>query len=171
VAALMCSAPFVTACAKNDNTPNYEKQVNDKLKDANIKDVDANWNKDEHALHLSGKVNAEAEKQRAEVVANEVVGTSGRVVNEVKVEGVDTRDEDRRIEDRLDGMFKSDEASRDNLDLKFSSNAGVVTITGKAPSQAEKQQIGERARSVEGVKDVVNDLDVKPTKAETSRKK
>lgn len=164
VAALMFSAPFVSGCAKNDNTPNYESQVKDKLKDANIKDVDANWNKDEHALHLSGKVNDPSEKQRAQVVANEVVGTSGRVVNEVKVEGVDTRADDRQIEERLDNMFKTDESNKDNLDLKFDSNAGVVTITGKAPSQAEKEKIGERVRSVDGVKDVVNDLDVKAPK-------
>ena len=164
VAALIFSAPLITACAKNDNTPNYESRVKDRLKDANIKDVDANWNKDEHALHLSGKVQAEAEKQRAEVVANEVVGTSGRVVNEVKVEGVDTRDEDKRIEDRLDDLFKNDQKTQDNLDLKFDSKAGVVTVTGKAPSQAEKERIAERVRSVDGVKDVVNDLDVKPPK-------
>ncbi len=164
IAALMFSAPFMSACSRNENTPNYEARVKDRLKDANIKDVDADWNKDEHALHLTGKVNAEAEKQRAEVVANEVVGTSGRVVNEVKVEGVDTRDEDKRIEGQLDDIFKSDQKNQDNLDLKFDSKAGVVTVTGKAPSQAEKERITERVRSVDGVKDVVNDLDVKPPK-------
>ena len=179
IAALMCSTPLFAACNQN-NTPNYEARVKDQLKDANVKDVDANWNKDERALHLTGKVDAVAEKQRAEDIASRVVGTSGRVVNEVKVEGVDTRSEDSQIEDRLDKTFKEDDQwDRDNLDLTFHSDAGVVTIKGDAPSQAVKDRVGAKVRSVEGVKDVVNDLQIKPakepnaknTKAHTSRVK
>lgn len=168
--ALIGGAPLITACNRNDNTPNYESRVKDRLKDADIKDVDANWNKDEKALHLSGKVKAESEKTRAETLANEVVGTSGRVVNEVKVDGVDTRDEDKQIEDRLDRMFKEDDQwDRDNLDLSFDSNAGVVTIKGDAPSEAIKNRITERVRSVDGVKDVVNDLQIKPAKEPSAK--
>ena len=166
VAALMV-APLFTACDRNDNTPNYESRVQDRLKDANLKDVNANWNKDEKALHLTGKVDAATEKQRAEEVASQVVGTSGRVVNEVEVKGVDTRDEDRQIEDRLDTMFKDKEKNTDNLDLKFHSEAGVVTIKGEAPSEAAKDRVTQQVRGVEGVKDVVNDLDVKTPKTHT----
>ena len=48
-------------------------------------------------LHLTGQVKAEADKQRAEELASQVVGTSGRVVNEVKVDGVDYAELDSRI--------------------------------------------------------------------------
>ncbi|PYR79832.1 MAG: hypothetical protein DMF86_02440 [Acidobacteria bacterium] len=138
-------------------------RVQDRLKDANIKDVNANWKKDENTLHLTGQVKAEADKQRAEELASQVVGTSGRVVNEVKVDGVDYAELDSRIERQLDTMFKDDK-QRDHLDLTFHSKAGVVTITGDAPSQAVKDRVTERVRSVEGVKDVVNDLEIKPAK-------
>ena len=170
VAALLVSAPFLTACDRNANTPNYEARVNDRLKDANVKDVDANWNKDEKTLHLTGKVDDAAEKQRAETIASQVVGTSGRVVNEVKVDGVDTADDDHQIESRLDNAFKEDDQwDRDNLDLTFHSKAGVVTITGDAPSQAVKDQVGAKVRSVAGVKDVVNDLQIKPAKEPSAK--
>lgn len=165
VAVLLAGTPFLTGCDRNANTPNYESRVKDRLKDAKVKDVDANWNKDEKALHLTGKVDDAAEKQRAENIASQVVGTSGRVVNEVKVEGVDTRNEDQLIEDRLDKAFKEDDQwDRDNLDLTFHSNAGVVTIKGDAPSQETKDRVGAKVRSIEGVKDVVNDLQIKPAK-------
>lgn len=170
VAALLCSTPFLTACDRNANTPNYESRVKDRLKDAKVKDVDANWNKDEKALHLTGKVDDAAEKQRAETIASQVVGTSGRVVNEVKVAGVDTRDEDKQIEDRLDKAFKEDDQwDRDNLDLSFHSDAGVVTIKGDAPSQAVKDRVGAKVRTIEGVKDVVNDLQIKPAKEPSAK--
>jgi osmotically-inducible protein OsmY len=172
VVALVAAGPVFTGCEQKANTPNYESRVQDRLKDAKLDDVNANWKNDEKALHLSGKVKAEAEKQRAEVLASEVVGTSGRVVNEVKVEDVDTNQVDNDIEQRLDKMFKEDDQSdRDNTDLTFHSKAGVVTVTGNAPSQAIKDRVTQRVRAVDGVKDVVNDLEIKPANASTTRNK
>lgn len=170
VVALVATGPVLTGCEKKANTPNYESRVQDRLKDAKLDDVNANWKKDEQALHLSGKVKAEADKQRAEVLANEVVGTSGRVVNEVKVEGEDTADVDNQIEKRLDSSFKEDDQwDRDTTDLNFKSKAGVVTVTGSAASQAIKDRVTEKVRSVEGVKDVVNDLEIKPAKQSSTK--
>jgi osmotically-inducible protein OsmY len=163
--ALVGTAPVFTGCEQKANTPNYESRVQDRLKDAKLDDVNANWKNDEKALHLSGTVKAEAEKQRAEVLASEVVGTSGRVVNEVKVENVDTADADHQIEQRLDSTFKEDDQwNRDTTDLSFHSKAGVVTITGDAASQEVKDRVTQKVRSVDGVKDVVNDLEIKPAK-------
>jgi len=172
VVALIAAGPVFTGCEQKANTPNYESRVQDRLKDAKLDDVNANWKKDEKALHLSGKVKAEAEKQRAEVLASEVVGTSGRVVNEVKVEDVDTNQVDNDIEQRLDKMFKEDDqADRDNTDLTFHSKAGVVTVTGNAPSQGVKDRVTQKVRAVDGVKDVVNDLEIKPANASTTKNK
>lgn len=164
IVALIATGPLVSAC-QNTKAPDVESRVQDRLKSAEIKDVNANWKKDENILHLTGEVKAAAEKQRAEELANEVVGTTGRVVNEVKVEGVDTDSLDSRIESELDRMFKEDdEWDRDTNDLTFHSNAGVVTIKGDASSEAMKNRVAARVKSVEGVKDVVNDLQVKPMK-------
>jgi osmotically-inducible protein OsmY len=168
--ALVATAPVFTGCEQKANTPNYEARVQDKLKDAKLDDVNANWKNDEKALHLSGKVKAEAEKQRAEVLASEVVGTSGRVVNEVKVEDVDTNAADNQIEQRLDKTFKEDNQwDRDTTDLTFHSKAGVVTITGDAASQEIKDRVTQKVRSVEGVKDVVNNLEIKPAKEPSTK--
>ena len=90
------------------------------------------------------------------------VGTSGRVVNEVTVEGTDAEASDERIEEMLDKAFKEDDQwDRDKLDLTFDSKAGVVTITGDAPSEAVKDRVTARVKQVPGVKDVVNNLEVK----------
>ena len=39
-----------------------------------------------------------------------------------------------------------------------------MTVTGDAPSDDIKNRVTERVRSVDGVKDVVNDLQIKPAK-------
>ena len=74
--------------------------MNDQLKAGKLDDkVKVDWKKDENAVHLSGKVNTAAEKARAEELAQQAVGTSGRVVNEVAVDDVDMGKVDNRIED------------------------------------------------------------------------
>ena len=39
-----------------------------------------------------------------------------------------------------------------------------MTITGDAPSEALKKRVEEKVKSIEGVKDVVNNLEVKAEK-------
>ena len=165
LAAILAAGPMISACQNTTKAPDYESRVQDQLKTADIKDVNANWKKDENALHLTGEVKNPSDKQRAEELANQVVGTSGRVVNEVRVSDDNSKDVDSRIEKSLDQMFKEDDQwDRDTTDLTFHSKAGVVTVTGDASSQAIKDRVTERVKSVDGVKDVVNDLQIKPAK-------
>ena len=166
--AAISAAPMVTGCNKAANKPDYEGRVKDSLKTAKIDDVKADWKADEKALHLSGEVENAADKARAEELAQQVVGTSGRVVNEVKVEGANMDETDSRIEKDLDAAFKEDDQwDKDHLDLTFHAKAGVVTIKGDAPSQAVKDRVTAKVRTVTGVTDVVNDLEIKPEKAGT----
>ena len=159
--AVLTGAMFVGGCADRD-TPDYQARVNDDLKAAKLDDVRADWKRDDKTLHLRGEVERTADKARAEELAKQVVGTSGRVVNEVTVEGTNAEAVDDGIEAQLDRIFKEDdEWDKDKLDLTFDAKAGVVTITGDAPSQAVKTRVEQKVRSVEGVKDVVNKLEVK----------
>ena len=69
----------------------------------------------------------------------------------------------RRI---CDASFKEDDQwDKDHLDLNFNAKAGVVTVKGDAPSQAAKDRVSAAVRKIDGVKDVVNDLEIKPEKA------
>jgi hyperosmotically inducible periplasmic protein len=171
LAAALAVAPTMTACNRSASNPDYEGRVKDSLKTAKIDDVKADWKADEKALHLSGDVQNAADKARAEELAKQVVGTSGRVVNEVKIAGTNMDDVDKRIEKDLDAAFKEDDQfDRDNLDLTFNVKAGVVTIKGEAPSEAAKERITAKVRTVPGVTDVVNDLQINPEKGKPMAK-
>ncbi len=166
VVGLIAAAPLVSGC-NTAETPDYEAKVNETLETANLGDVNADWKAEDKQLHLSGEVQNAADKARAEELAKQVVGTTGRVVNEVTVSdsagavpGTDTVDD--RIEDQLGRAFKEDnEWDMDGLDLNFDAQGGVVTITGDAPSQAIKDRVTARVKKVPGVTDVVNNLEVK----------
>jgi hyperosmotically inducible periplasmic protein len=153
---------LTVACDRAADGPDYESRVNDQLKTANLDNkVKVDWENDERLLRLSGEVERAADKTRAEELATQVVGTSGRVVNEIKVEGADYGEIDSRIEDHLDRMFEDrTEWDFDGRGVSFDSEQGVVTITGTVESEATKQKIGQRTRAVDGVKDVVNNLEI-----------
>jgi osmotically-inducible protein OsmY len=169
--AALAVTPMMTACNRSPANPDYEGRVKESLKSAKINDVKADWKADEKALHLSGDVEKAADKARAEELAQQVVGTSGRVVNEVKVAGTNADEVDKRIGKDIDAAFKEDdEWDRDNTDLKFDVNAGVVTVKGTAASEAIKNRVTTKVRAIPGVKDVVNDLEIKPEKGNAAAK-
>ena len=164
VIVLLGMLPLVGACAAE--SPDFAAQANDNLQTANLGDVSADWREDEQILVLSGEVEQQADRQRAEEVAQQVVGTTGRVVNEVQIEGAETDEMDSRVEEQLGQMFQDrTEWDFDGRGVSFDSEAGVVTITGTVESQAIKDRIGERAGSTLGVREVVNSLEVDPSQA------
>lgn len=172
LAAFLTAAPLIVACDRPANEPDFEARVNDQLKTANLDNkVNVDWKADEKALHLTGEVERAADKTRAEELAAQVVGTSGRVVNELKVEGEEYARIDDRIEEQLNKMFEDrTEWDFDGRGVSFDAEQGVVTITGTVESAATKEKIGERTRALDGVKDVVNNLDVDPKRKIDNRR-
>jgi osmotically-inducible protein OsmY len=164
LAVLLGASPFTLACDRQADNPDYEARVNEQLKTAQLDNkVDVDWKANEKTLHLTGEVETAADKARAEELAQQVVGTTGRVVNEVKVEGEEYGQVDDRIEEQLGRMFEDrTEWDFDGRGVTFNAEQGVVTITGTVESEATKNKIAERARATQGVKDVVNNLEVDP---------
>jgi osmotically-inducible protein OsmY len=171
--------PVLAGCQRDRaDDPDYASRVNENLRQANLDDVRADWHADERQLRLSGEVDTADQRARAEQVAEQVVGTAGMIVNEVRVEGVDTRAMDNHIEEQLDRMFE-DRTRWEGLDftgegVSFDAEARVVTITGTVASQEIRNRIEQQARQVEGVREVVNQLEVDPdrrgdTTADTRR--
>src|SRR5918996_2424925 len=101
---LLCGAVAV-ACGKNADT---KANVRNALEQANIGNVAVDVDRDANIVHLKGTVGSMSDRTRAEEVASAAVGTTGRVLNELTVEGLnaDTADDlDDEIHDTLDRMI------------------------------------------------------------------
>jgi len=112
--------------------PDPEDQISKALKDAQLNTVKVDWDKDAHIAHLKGTVDQPTDRQRAEDVASAAVGTTGRVLNEVTVKGMNDKvadDMDGGIKSRLKDMIANDKDLRDR-DIDFDVNNGVVTVKG-----------------------------------------
>lgn len=160
LASLLCAAG---ACNQG---PNPEDSVSKALKDAKLDDVKVDWDKDAHVAHLKGTVDQATDRQRAEDVAAAAVGTSGRVLNELTVKGMNDKtadDLDGDIRSHLKEMVGNDQVLRDR-DIDFDVNNGVVTVKGEVRTAGEKTKVTDIVRSAPGVKDMANALEIKPKK-------
>ena len=161
LSALLAAAPFGYACNRG---PDVKDQVQQSLKQANIDDVNVDYDRNEKVVHLKGSVDSAAERQRAEDVATQAVGTSGTVLNELTVEDVNetTADNmDGQIRDRLSEAVDRDAALTDR-NIDFDVNNGVVTVKGTVRSESEKNRVSEIVKSAPGVKDFANGLEIEP---------
>jgi osmotically-inducible protein OsmY len=160
VTGLLASMPLTYACNRE---PDVKEQVADSLEQANIEDVNVDWDADGKIVHLKGKVDSTEERQRAEQIAMAAVGTSGTVLNELTVEGMNDASADNldgEIRDRLAEMVERDPTLKER-DIDFDVNNAVVTIKGEVHSADEKNRVGEMVKAAPGVKDFANGLEIR----------
>ena len=158
-AAGLAAVCFGVACHR---APETEDTLRKALDQANMHQVDVKVDSDEHIVHLKGTVGSMTERSRAEEVADAVVGTSGRVLNELTVKGLnDTTagDLDGDIHKNLDRMIDHDPTLKQR-DINFEVTNGMVAIKGTVRSADEKNRVGEMTKAAPGVKDVANGLQI-----------
>lgn len=149
------------ACNGRDDT---RENVSKALEQANLTNVAVDVDRDSKIVHLKGTVGTMSDRTRAEEVASAAVGTSGRVLNELTVEGLDSAaagDVDAELLDRLDRILDNDPVLKER-DVNFTVTDGVVSITGEVRSAQEKNRVTQIVKAAPGVKDFANALEIHP---------
>jgi len=162
----LATAVVAIAIGACNRAPDPSAGAEKALKDANLADVKVDWDRDARVAHLKGSVDSPTDRQRAEDVATAAVGTTGKVLNELTIKGVNDRsagDFDGQIKRTLKRMINDDPILRDR-DVDFDVNNGAVTIKGEVRTAAEKNKVTQLVHAAPGVKDMVNALEIKPPK-------
>ena len=164
VARLSAAAALAASLAVCSRGPDPTENVNRALKEANLNEVTVNWDGGTRVAHLRGTVDRPTDRQRAEEVANAAVGTTGKVLNEVTIKGLNEKTAgnlDGDIKSQLKKMLDSDPVLRDRS-ITFEVNNGAVTVKGEVRTANEKGKLTELVRAAPGVKDMVNVVEIKP---------
>jgi osmotically-inducible protein OsmY len=159
--AVLCTFALALACAAERNK---KEDIEKALDQANLPNVAVEVDADANLVHLSGSVDSMSDRTRAEEVANSAVGTSGRVLNELTVVGLNTEtadDLDGEIHDVLDRMVDDDATLRER-DINFQVRNGTVTVKGEVRSADEKNRVTQIVKAAPGVKDFANALEIHP---------
>jgi len=164
----------VSACSSSPKqSPDVRDSIRTSLNQAGLNDVSVSQDRDKGVVTLDGHVAAESDKAKAEslakglaggqVVANQILVTPPAAESDAKAIN---SDHDKAIEKNLDA-----ELIKSNLQkvVKFDVKNGVVTLTGNANSPAIRSDAEKVAASVPNVVQVVNEMDVKNSKATTTK--
>jgi Predicted periplasmic or secreted lipoprotein len=160
----VCATTVIAMCLALacHRAPETKDTLRKALDQANMHQVDVKVDNDEHIVHLKGVVGSMADRSRAEEVAGAVVGTSGRVLNELTVKGLNdtTADDlDGDIHKNLDRIIDNDPTLKQR-DINFEVTNGMVAIKGEVRSADEKNRVGDMTKAAPGVKDVANGLQI-----------
>src|SRR4249919_442516 len=129
--------------------PDTKGNLRKALDQGNMQQVDVKVDDNEGIVHLKGTVGSMAERSRAQEVADAVVGTTGHVLNELTVKGLNDAsagDFDRDIQKMIDN-----DPTLKQRDINVEVVNGMVTIKGEVRRADEKTRAGEIARAAPGV--------------------
>ncbi len=118
-------------------------------------------------VQLSGFVDSNEEKAQATKAAQSVEGVK-EVRNDLKVQGTQVADrsagdvvDDAGITAKVKTALIDDEMTKASQ-INVETREGIVQLAGFVNTDAERDRATQVARSVSGVKDVRNDLQIKP---------
>jgi osmotically-inducible protein OsmY len=144
-----------SGCSREDDP---RDRVSRALDQANLDDVNVDWDHDAGLVRLKGEVDSANEKARAERIASSAAGASAKVVNELTVNdghmGTTADDNDGNIERQIEQRIDADPQLKPrDIDVRVAN--GVVTLKGDLPAASDRARIEEMARGIAGVHDVV----------------
>lgn len=173
-AAVLALGALTVACVPSRTTKSAGEQIDDSTITAKVKSALArNPNTSAFQIdvesfrgdvQLNGFVSTEEMKSEAGRVARSVSGVK-RVSNNLNVGGEERRSVGTTLDDSvITAKVKTALASDQTVaahNVNVETRDGVVQLAGFVDSSEQKQQAGEVARRVAGVKDVDNQLEVK----------
>ncbi len=172
--AALLSAAVLVSCAGTPTRESTGETVDDSaitakvkaelVKDHETKARDIGVQTYRGVVQLSGFVDSDAERQKAEADASQVTGVRS-VQNDLKVSDqqttVGSAIDDTAITTKVKAALVGNPTTKARA-IKVTTSHGVVELSGFVDSQEEKDTAAQVASSVQGVKGVDNELQLKP---------
>jgi hyperosmotically inducible periplasmic protein len=169
----IASLVLTLACSQGQKSPDVKADIEKALGQVGLTSVNVSQDREKGVITLSGDVQTDADKQRAETVARSV-SNSLVIANQIGIRPSGFESEAKKVDSSLDTAIEKNfeailVAKQLNNDIKYSARNGVLTITGEVNSISKRQEIEQLAASVPNAKQVINEVQIKKIKA-TSRK-
>jgi len=162
IAALALVGSFSACSDTHSKSPDVTGRIRQSLDHAGLRDVS-----------VTGNVKSDAEKSQAEMIASSNAPTQV-VSNQIAVRPPGEESTSKKVESDTDkAIDKNVDAELVKLrlqhDVKYDVNNGVVTLKGTVNSPAKRATVEKATKNVPNVQQVVNEIEVKNTKATSSK--
>jgi hyperosmotically inducible protein len=168
-AAILVGALAFAGCHNQPTHPDEKSGVTNSLGSNNLGDVSVSQDRDKGVITLTGNVASDDQKTRAENLAKQAAPDYA-IADEIGVRpagdsnaGSVASNLDSAIEDN----FKASIKAHNNLDdqsIHYKAKNGTLVLKGTVKTLEQKKEAESLAKQVPNVQQVVNELEVKPTK-------
>jgi hyperosmotically inducible periplasmic protein len=170
--AVLAAVLAVAGCQKVTH-PDEKSAVTNSLNSNNLSAVDVSQDRDKGVMTLKGDVASQDMKAQAETLAK-AAAPDYTVANEIGVRppeaahaGAVASDLDSAIEDNFKASIKAHENLNDQS-ISGSAKNGTLVLKGSVKTTAQKKEAESLAKKVPNVQQVVNEIEVKPSKHSTT---
>ena len=165
----VASLLFSFACSQSNKNPDIKGDVEKALSQVGLSNINVSQDRDKGVIRLSGDVQSDTDKQRAEAVVRSI-SNSYVIANEIGVRPSGTESDAKKVDSSLDtAIEKNFEAllvgNRLTKGINYSAKNGVLTLNGQVASLNQRHEVEKLAATVPNVKQVVNELQIKGVKA------
>ena len=173
IAAAFVSLFLLVGCNKAQH-PDVKDAVDSAMTRNDLGVVKVAQDRDKGVLTLTGDVDSDAKKMQAEQVAKQAAPDYA-VANELAVRppGADNSQAkavdnslDKGIEDNFKAELKAHKAL-DDQSIHYDATNGTLVLEGSVKTGAQKREAMMLAKKIPNVKQVVNELEIKPNKSST----
>ena len=163
------------ACNKNAEHPDVKDAVDTAMTRNDLGVVKVSQDRDKGVLTLSGDVETPEKKAQAESVAKDAA-PGYTIANEIGVRPVGAESQakavDSNLDDGIENNYKAAIKAHKNLDdqsIDYSAKNGTLRLKGSVKTAAQKKEAAMLAKNTPNVKEVVDEIEVKPDKGSTAQ--
>lgn len=173
-ASVLVGALVVTGCQNKSAHPDEKPAVTSSLSSNNLGDVSVSQDRDKGVMTLTGNVGSDDQKTQAENLAKQAA-PDYTVADEIGVRPPGAESQAKSVSSDLDSAiednFKASLKANKNLDdqsIHASAKNGTLVLKGTVKTVKQKKEAEKLAKQVPNVQQVVNELEVKPSKHSTA---
>ncbi len=162
-------------CNQKPQHPEVKTAVDTAMTRNDLGVVKVSQDRDKGVLTLTGDVETEDQKAQAESVAAQAA-PGYAISNELGVRPVGAESQakavDSNLDDAIEKNFKASLKAHKNLDdqsISFDAKNGTLVLKGSVKTSAQKGEAQKLAKAVPNVKEVVNEIEVRPDKDTTGQ--
>lgn len=164
----------LAGCNKNAEHPDVKYAVDTAMTQAGLGVVKVSQDRDKGVLTLTGDVPSADQKTQAEQIAKQTAPDYA-VSNEIGIRPTGNGDQakavDNKLDDGIEDNFKAALKAHKNLDdqsISCKAKNGTLVLSGSVKTAAQKTEAMKLAKNIPNVKEVVNEIEVKPSKSSTT---
>lgn len=171
-AAVLAGAMAIGGCHSPEH-PDEKSAVTNSLNSNNLDKISVSQDRDKGVMTLKGDVDSQDAKNQAESVAKQAA-PDYMIANEIGVRppqvpnaGSVASNVDSAIEDNFKASIKA-HTNLDDQSIHASAKNGTLVLKGTVKTSQQKKEAESLAKKVPNVQQVVNELEIKPSKHSTS---